>query len=97
MPMKTRLVMAGLMGHEGPNRQDLIDNFGRGEVAVQTFLRGETKTAALGAAYLRRQAEGIVIGFRDQDTFDDFAVGQPERKFLAAVNGLLPLPAEPPD
>ena len=90
MPIKTRLVMAGLLSTKSPHRQNLINYFGRSEIAVQTFLSRETKTAILGTAYLRRKAEGIVIRFGDEHAFNDFAIGQAKGKFFTAVTGLLP-------
>ena len=78
--------------------EDLLDDFVRLEIAFPAFEAAGTEAAAIGAADLRGDAQGVTIaGFaierrvgRNEDAFDERMVSEPPEEFLCGIAGALP-------
>ena len=69
------------------NVTHLGDNLCAGQVALKTTGGRQAETATLGTARLARHAQGVVIPFRDQDTFNGPAVTELEKVLAGSVPG----------
>jgi len=78
---------AALVVEQRVGGQQLADDLGRREVAIQAHGAGETERAAIAAAHLRAQAQRDPAVVRHQHRADPPFIGQPEHELAAAVLG----------
>ena len=77
-----------LLGRQSIARvQQLLEDFRRGQVALDTADAGSAEDAPHAAADLSRDAHGSAVGLFQENALDEIAVVEPEQEFLRAVAG----------